>query len=265
MSNRRTSTSIQMISDYDGDLKELLDQVPSDEVTPILATRNMVLFPGVIVPIMIGRKASVSLIKRLKKNPEKLCAVFCQKDASVESPKYQDLYTIGVYARLMKVLEMPDGKNYTAIVQGLGRCHLDAITKTSPYLQGKMTPLKEELIDEKNEMFSMAFADLKQKVLEYIHKNEEMPDETSFAFENVGVGANGVNYFCTNLPLPIPDKIALLEEGNELNRTMAALKTVKKQIVFLDLRNNIQTQTKVDIDEQQKEYFLQQEIKNIRE
>ena len=87
MSNRRTSTSIQMISDYDGDLKELLDQVPSDEESPILATRNMVLFPGVIVPIMIGRKASVSLIKRLKKNPEKLFAVFCQKDSSVESPK----------------------------------------------------------------------------------------------------------------------------------------------------------------------------------
>lgn len=265
MSNRRTSTSIQMISDYDGDLKELLDQVPSDEESPILATRNMVLFPGVIVPIMIGRKASVSLIKRLKKNPEKLFAVFCQKDSSVESPKYQDLYSTGVFARLMKVLEMPDGKNYTAIVQGLGRCHLDAVVKTSPFLLGKMTPLKEELVDENNEMFVMAFSDLKQKVLEYIQKNEEMPNETSFAFENVNTGPNGVNYFCTNLPLPIPDKMTLIEEGNLLNRTMSALKVIKKQIVFLDLRNNIQSQTKVDIDEQQKEYFLQQEIKNIRE
>ncbi|MGI6223749.1 MAG: endopeptidase La [Prevotella sp.] len=265
MNNKRTSTSIQMISDYDGDIKELLNQVPSEDIIPILATRNMVLFPGVIVPIMIGRKSSVALVKRLKKNPEKLCAVFCQKDSSVDSPRMNDIYPIGVYARLMKVLEMPDGENYTAIVQGLGRCHLDSIVKATPFLQGTTSPLKEELVDKKNEMFVMAFGDLKQKVLEYIHKNEEMPDETSFAFENVNYGVNGVNYFCTNLPLPIADKIKLLEEPNVLNRTMEALKVVKKQIVFLDLRNNIQTQTKVDIDEQQKEYFLQQEIKNIRE
>ena len=154
-----------MISDYEGDLSELLSQVPSEDSVPVLATRNMVLFPGVIVPIMIGRKSSVALIKRLKKNPDKLCAVFCQKDSNVDSPRMADLYLTGVYARLMKVLEMPDGENYTAIVQGLGRCRLDSLVKTSPFLLGKTTPLKEELADDKDEMFAMAFGDLKQKVL----------------------------------------------------------------------------------------------------
>lgn len=265
MSSRKVSTSFQMISDYEGDIAELIAMTPDEENVPILTTRNMVLFPGVIVPIMVGRKSSISLVKKLKKNPNLICGLFCQKDANVERPKPEDLYTTGVYAKLMKLLEMPDGKNYTAIMQGLGRCHLESVDKTTPYLVGKTSPIAEELVDPSDTMFQVVFDDLKKKVVEYVQKNDELPNEASFAFENVPAGDNGVNYFCTNLPLPIADKMELLEENATMQRAINALRVINKEILFLDLRSNIQDRTRADLDEQQKEYFLQQEMKNIRE
>ena len=120
--DRKSNTSIQMIADYEGDISTLFD-APAPDVVPVLATRNLVLFPGVVTPILVGRTASMHLIDKLKSNPDRIFAVFCQKNSDIEEPGKRDLFTFGVYAKLVRVLEMSGpGGNLTVIVQGLGRC-----------------------------------------------------------------------------------------------------------------------------------------------
>lgn len=253
-----------MISDYEGDMKSLIDTKPTEDIIPIMATRNMVLFPGTMVPIVVGRKSNISLVKHLEKNPKAICAVICQRNASVEAPTQADLFPIGVYARVMKLLEMP-GDTMTVIMQGLGRCALTEIVKDHPYLMGKTEALEEELADKNDGMVNTAFKELHAKVNEYVHRNDDMPDETAFAFDNVNNPVSGVNYYCTNLPLPLEDKIQMLSDNGTLDRMLDLLKTLNRELQLLELKNNIQTKTKIDIDEQQREYFLQQQIKNIKE
>ena len=121
-----------MIADYDGDISSLLNTDIKGEI-PILTTRNLVIFPGVVSPILIGREPSIKLISYLEKHPEAMFGIFCQRDSNVDNPSFKDLYATGVYARMVKVIEMPGpGNNITAIVQGLGRCTLDNLTKTKP-------------------------------------------------------------------------------------------------------------------------------------
>ncbi len=266
MSRRQVSASIQMITDFDGDIQSLLSQVPTDEIIPILATRNMVLFPGSVAPILVGRKSSINLVKRLGDNPGTICAIFCQKNSGTESPTQRDLYETGVYARLVKVFEMPDGSgNITAIMQGLGRCTLESVTKTRPFLMGAVHPAPEEMADLNDKVFTTAFGNLQKKAQEFIHKNEEIPDATAFAFENVGNPIAGLNFFCTNLPFSINDKMELLRKNTTMDRIYEALRVLDKEIQLLDLKNNIQSKTRFELDEQQREYFLRQQMKNIRE
>ena len=138
--DKNQNTSIQMFADYEGDISTLLESNAPEEL-PVLATRNMVVFPGVLVPIFIGRKASVSLIRKLSKSEDPICAIFSQKDAEVDAPKQKDLYAMGVYAHLVRVIDMPGSENITAIFQAHGRCRLESITATRPYLKGTATPV----------------------------------------------------------------------------------------------------------------------------
>ena len=134
--NRRPITSFQMIADFDGDISTIFNKHTDDEL-PMLITRNLVVFPGVLTPIIIGRKQSLELINAIKGNEEKLFAVFAQRDASIEMPGEQDIFEQGVFARLVRLIDMPGpGENITAIVQGLGRCTRKDITKTRPYHMG---------------------------------------------------------------------------------------------------------------------------------
>lgn len=263
--DRRNNTSIQMIADYEGDINTLFD-TPTPDVVPILATRNLVLFPGVVTPILVGRLASVSLVNKLRKNPEQIFAVFCQKNADVEDPGKKDLYPLGVYAKLVRVLEMSGpGNNITAIVQGLGRCQLEDVVKRKPYLVAQTSKRPEVLADEESSEYHTAMEDLRNQTVEFIKANEEMPDEAQFAIANIHHDVIATNFICSNMPFDVDDKITMLEADNSLERVYTALKTLHKEMQLLQIKQTIRTKTREDIDEQQREYFLQQQIKNIKE
>ena len=263
--NKRFKTSIQMIADYDGDMAKLLNVNIEGEL-PILATRNIILFPGVIVPILIGRKQSLNLLEALGKNQDAVFAVFCQKDQNVENPGENDFMQYGVYAKLVKVLEMPGGgNNVTAIVQGMGRCQLDRITRKMPYIRGEVRPFPEELPNPDDTEFVTAIEDLRTTTLNYIHENEELPDDSQFALNTISNNIIAVNFVCTNLPFSIDDKIELLATTNVKDRVIGTLRVLHKEMQLLELKQNIRSKTREDLDEQQREYFLQQQIKNIKE
>ena len=254
-----------MIADYEGDISTLFD-TPTPDVVPVLATRNLVLFPGVVTPILVGRAASVSLVNKLKKDPEQVFAVFCQKNADIEEPGKKDLFPIGVYAKLVRVLEMSGpGNNITAIVQGLGRCQLEDVVKRKPYLVAQTTKKPEIFIGEDTSEYHTAMEDLRSQTVEFIKMNEEMPDEAQFAIANIHHDVIATNFICSNMPFDLNDKMHMLEADNSLERVYIALKTLNKEMQLLQIKQTIRSKTREDIDEQQREYFLQQQIKNIKE
>ena len=264
MSNK-PNTSIQMIADYEGDIKSLFETEVNGGI-PILATRNLVLFPGVILPITVGRPSSLNLINQLTKDPDMTFAVFCQKNPDVEEPTKRDLYNIGVYAKLIRVLELPGpSHNLTAIVQGLGRCRLESLKQHTPYLVGTTTPAHEVIPDAKDKEFHTAVDDLRQATTEYIKKNDEIPDESQFAIGNIRNDVIVVDFICSNLPFNTGDKINMLKADTMTARVIETLKALNKEIQLLQLKMNIRSKTREDIDEQQREYFLQQQIRNIKE
>ena len=254
-----------MIADYEGDISNLFNVNIEGEL-PILATRNMALFPGVIAPIIIGRKQSLSLLKNLQKKPDSIFAVFCQKNQEVEKPGESDLFEYGVYAKLVKILEMPGpGNNVTAIIQGLGRCQLVGITRTTPFILGETKASVEELPEPNDTEFNTAMEDLRSTTIQYIRLNDELPDESQFALNNISNDVIAVDFICTNLPFDIEDKANLLAADSIKDRVIGTLKVLHKEMQLLELKQNIRSKTREDLDEQQREYFLQQQIKNIKE
>ncbi|MCH3980765.1 MAG: endopeptidase La [Prevotella sp.] len=263
MSNK-PKTAIQMIADYEGDISSLFNVEVNGDV-PVLATRNLVLFPGVITPVIVGRKASLNLIEKIKKNEDATFAVFCQKNADVEEPTQKDLYPIGTYARLIRTLEMPgQGMNVTIIIQGLGRCHLDSITKQKPFLVGKTSAAPEIMPDKDDKQFNAAVDDLRKMAGRYIQENDEIPDESQFALANIGNPIVLIDFVGCNLPLSVMDKIKLLSYDSYVDRAFGCLKILNRELQLMDLQHDIRNKTHQDIDEQQREYFLQQQIKNIK-
>lgn len=257
------NSQIQMIADYEGDIETLFD-IQFDGVIPILATRNIVMFPGVICPILIGREQSVGLIEAMRANPNQIFAVFCQRNSDVEVPAMEDVYNIGVYAKLVKVIDLP-GNQKTAIVQGLGRCALEELYYTRPYFEGKVSSLPELLPKSNDKEFNTAVKTLRRSMEEYIQKNDDFPNESTFALQNISNNILVTNFVATNLPIAITDKMELLETEAIKDRLFQLLRVLSRELQFLDLKLNIQNKTHEDIDEQQREYFLHQQMRNIRE
>ena len=254
-----------MIADYEGDVTNLFN-INIDGELPILATRNIAIFPGVISPVIIGRKQSLSLLDKLRKHTDAAFAVFCQKDQEVENPGGKDLFEYGVYAKLVKVLEMPGpGNNLTAIIQGLGRCRLKSVTRTMPFMLGEVCPAMEDMPKEKDKEFATAMEDMRSTTLNYIRMNEDLPDESQFALNNISNNVIAVDFVCTNLPFSIEDKELLISTGSIKERVIQTLRVLHKEMQLLELKQNIRSKTREDLDEQQREYFLQQQIKNIKE
>ena len=254
-----------MIADYEGDVTNLFN-VNIDGELPILATRNIAIFPGVISPVIIGRKQSLNLLDKLRKHNDAAFAVFCQKDQEVENPEGTDLFEYGVYAKLVKVLEMPGpGNNLTAIIQGLGRCRLKSITRTMPFMLGEVCPAMEDMPKENDKEFATAMEDMRSTTLNYIRMNEDLPDESQFALNNISNNVIAVDFVCTNLPFSIEDKELLISTGSIKERVIQTLRVLHKEMQLLELKQNIRSKTREDLDEQQREYFLQQQIKNIKE
>ena len=261
MTNQNNNSAFSMIADVDGDLKDFFN-VKTPETVPVLALRNMVLFPGVVTPILIGRETSKTLVEKAERKGL-VIGVVAQRDSDVDFPNYEDLYTTGVYAKVMKIITLPNG-NVTAIVQGLGRMELEEIISTSPYLEGKASPIEEFEPEKKDREFKTAISDLRDLVNKYISLTEEIPDEANYAIKNISNSIMMLNFVCTNMPFNVKEKITMLEVDSIKERLFMCMKVLNREINLQNLKAEIRNKTREDIDEQQRNYFLQQQIKNMQ-
>ena len=250
-----------MIADIEGDFFELVNSDTPKEV-PILAVRNLVLFPGVVTPILIGRESSIALVRKAERKHLTI-GVLCQRDPDVDSPEKDDLYSFGVYAKVIKQLQLPNG-SLTAIVQGMGRMVLNDITGTSPYLTGSVEAVPELMPEKRDREFKTGMSDLRQLTNEYVSKNEEIPDEAMFALRNIENDVMALNFTCSNMPFNIKEKMMLLGVETVKERMFGVMKILNREINLQNLKQDIRNKTREDIDEQQRNYFLQQQIKNLQ-
>jgi ATP-dependent Lon protease len=250
-----------MIADIEGDFKDLVDVETPNEV-PILPVRNLVLFPGVVSPIIIGRESSLTLVKRAEKHGT-LIGIVSQRDPETDSPMLEDLYEYGVFAKVVKQLTLPNG-NVTVIIQAFGRLRLNQIIGTKPYLTGMVEPAPEIQPDKHDREWKTAMDDLRHLTRQYINMTEEIPDEATFAISNISNNVMALNFVCSNLPFSIKEKMELLCMESIKERLFGTMKALNREINLQNLRADIRNKTREDIDEQQKNYFLQQQIKNLQ-
>ena len=262
--NDISNSAFSMIADYGDDVNQVLS-TNFDGNVPILATRNMVLFPGVVSPILLGRTASINLVNAIRNQPNAVFAIFAQKMADTEMPITSDLYEEGVLAKLVRVIDHPGQANeVTAIVQGLGRCKLERMTGFAPFLTGIVHSHPEQYDGTDNSVFNTAIDDLRKLTTNYIQQNEDIPDEALFSIQNINNNIILLNYICSGLFFPVNEKINMLKEDSMQERVILALRALNRDMQLLELKQNIRTRTRYDLDEQQKEYFLQQQIRNIK-
>ncbi len=256
--------SFSLIADFDGNEEQLFEE-EIDKCLPILPLRNMVLFPGVVLPVAIGRKSSLKLVDEAFKKGHIIGAV-CQIRAEVERPEVDDLYPIGTVAKIVRVFEMPD-QTTTVILQGLQRFHLLDIhdAPSGQYLMGVVNQLKEILPTKDDPEFNILTDTCKDITIKYIQSSDNISQDSIFALRNIANRMFLVNYICANLPLKVEEKEALLKEDSLKQRAYRLLSFLKREQQLAELKANIQMRTKEDIDQQQREYFLQQQMKNIQD
>ncbi|UEB88894.1 endopeptidase La [Odoribacter splanchnicus DSM 20712] len=247
-----------------GDEKELLnDNMQIPDTLPILPLRNTVLFPGVIIPINIGRDKSLKLIKDSYRQSA-LIGVVAQKDTNTENPDINDLYQIGTVASILKILEMPDGTT-TAIIQGKRRFLLEDILYDDPYHVGKISLKKEEGVPENDPEYNAIAESLKDMASKIVKYSSHIPNEAGFALKNIESMLFLINFISSNTDVDYQNKQELLEIDNLKQRAIKLLEILSKQVSLLELKNDIQKKVKMDIDKQQREYFLHQQMKTIQD
>ena len=246
--------------DVDEDFTEGIEKV--GDTIPILPLRNMVLFPGVAMPVIIGRPKSMRLIKEAV-HKKSLIGVVCQKEMDTEDPVLEDLYTTGVIADIVRVLEMPDGST-TVILQGKKRFELNELTETDPYLSGKITVLEDTKPDKTDREFEALISTIKDLTIKMLGAVAEPPRDLIFSIKNNNV-LYVVNFSCSNIPSGSAEKQQLLLIGDLKERAYRLLFILNREYQLVELKASIQMKTHEDINQQQKEYFLQQQIKTIQE
>ncbi len=247
-----------------GDEKELLnDNMQIPDTLPILPLRNTVLFPGVIIPINIGRDKSLQLIRDSYKQ-NAMIGVIAQKDTNTENPTMNDLYKIGTVASILKILEMPDGTT-TAIIQGKKRFELEDILYDEPYHVGKIRTQKEESLPENDPEYNAISESLKDMAGKIVKYSSNIPNEAGFALKNIESMLFLINFISSNTDIDYRNKQELLEIDNLKQRAIKLLEILSKQVSLLELKNDIQKKVKMDIDKQQREYFLHQQMKTIQD
>lgn len=251
-----------VIADYDGDEKQLFN-VKLDKEIPILAVRNMVLFPGVILPVSVGRRSSMKLIQDAMAEG-KYIGVVCQKNPNIDQPGIKDIYTTGTIAKVVRTLELPD-KTTTVILQGTCRFQLTKVTQDDPYMMGTVKKLKEVLPVKDDEEFNAIASSCKDATLEYLRTADTLFGESQFAIQNIRNKMLFINFVCTNVSFPISEKEILLEEPSLKERGLGLLSILNRETQFANLKAKIQSKTHEDLNDQQREFFLQQQIRNIQE
>ena len=263
--------SLQNILDEEAELIPLMTPEDEEEIRkedvpetlPILPLRNTVLFPGVVIPITAGRDQSIKLIKEANKG-DKTIGVVAQKNEGTEDPGLEDIFHIGTVARILKILKMPDG-NTMVVLQGKKRFEIDALVQEKPYLKAKVKEIVEILPKKKDSEFKAIIDSIKDISLRIIKENPNLPTEASFAIKNIQSDSFLVNFVSSNLNLTTEEKQELLNINGLKSRALATLKKMNKELQRLELSNDIQSKVREDMDQQQREYYLHQQMKTIQE
>ena len=269
--NEHNNLSQEPMLDEDTDFIPLLSAEDEDnmhaesipETLSILPLRNTVLFPGVVIPITVGRDKSINLIKDAYKG-DRIIGVVTQKNDGIEEPQAEDLHSVGTVAHIIKMLRMPDG-NTTVIIQGKKRFRIKEFTQTEPYYKANTERFEETRPDKNDEEFQAIVSSLKDTALQIIQKSQHIPTEAGFALNNIESQNFMVNFISSNMNASSFEKQQLLELPDLKERATAVLSHLAKDLQMLELKNQIQNKVKVDMDKQQRDYFLHQQIKTIQE
>ncbi|OIQ22450.1 MAG: endopeptidase La [Flavobacterium sp. MedPE-SWcel] len=274
MSNKKIlnidSLSLQEI-DTDAELIPLMTPEDEEEMNnevlpealPILPLRNMVLFPGVVIPITAGRDKSIKLINDANASG-KVIGVVSQKDEEIEEPTAADINKIGTVARILRVLKMPDG-NTTVVIQGKKRFEIDEVTTEQPYLMATIKEVNETRPEKGDVEFATIIESVKDLAVQIIKESPNIPTEATFAIKNIESDSFLINFVSSNMNLSVADKQALLAKGDLKERAMETLRFMNLELQKLELKNDIQSKVRFDLDQQQREYFLHQQMKTIQE
>jgi ATP-dependent Lon protease len=238
------------------------EEVP--EVLPILPLRNTVLFPGVVIPITVGRDKSIRLIREYYKK-SRIIGVVAQKDPAVEDPEFDDLNVVGTVAYIIKILQMPDG-NTTAIIQGKRRFQVIELVQSDPYIKASVKAYDTHAeVTRDNSEFSALISSLKDLAIQIVHKSPNIPTEAAFAIKNIESPSFLVHFISSNLTIENSDKQKLLETRDLNERANLVLTHLAKELQMLDLKQHIQNKVKIDMDKQQRDFMLTQQLKTIQE
>jgi ATP-dependent Lon protease len=253
------SDFIPLISDEDEDIL-LSAKVP--DVLPILPLRNTVLFPGVVLPITVGRDKSLKLVRDAYKG-NKIIGTIAQVDSTIDEPTLKDLHKTGTVAQIIRILEMPDGST-SVIIQGKNRYQIAELIEEVPYIRAKVTILEEIKPKKKDSEYEAIVSALKDLSLRIINLSSNIPPEASFAVKNIESRAFLINFISSNSDIKLNEKQILLELSELKQRGIKLLEFLSKEVQMLELKNDIQSKVKVDIDQQQREYLLHQQMKTIQ-
>lgn len=251
---------IPLISSED---EEAMNKEKAPENLPILPLRNTVLFPGVVIPITVGRDKSIRLINEAQKS-DKIIGVVSQMDANIEEPNESDLNKVGTVASIIKMLKMPDG-NTTVIIQGKKRFEWTEITQTDPFMRAQIVEFDEARSEATKDENLALQESLKELALKIINQSPNIPSEAGFAIKNIDSLSFLVNFISSNMNAEVEEKQKLLELKDLKERAEKVLQLLTKELQMLKLKNDIQSKVKVDIDKQQREFFLHQQMKQIQE
>lgn len=242
---------------------EVFDETSIPNELPILPLRNTVLYPGVVIPITVGRDKSIKLIQDANKG-NKLIGVATQKDVQIEDPDFKDLHKIGTVAQILKMLKMPDGTT-TCILQGRRKIGLvDEITNT-PYFKATYSIISDKKPSEKDDEFNAIMSNVKDLAIQIIEQSPEIPTEATFAIKNIDSPSFLLHFICSNINASIFEKQQLLEFNSVKERALKVLELLSKELSILELKNQIRNKVKTDIDKQQRDYFLHQQLRQIQE
>ena len=244
--------------------EEAMNSEKIPEILAILPLRNTVLFPGVVIPITVGRDKSIRLIKDYYKG-DRIIGAVAQKDPGIEDPEFSDLNLVGTVAYILKILQMPDGSN-TAIIQGKRRFTINEQVQTEPYFKARVRPFdKPEIIPAGNKEFAALISSIKDLAVQIVSKSPNIPSEAAFAIKNIESPAFVVHFISSNLNIELAEKQSLLEVTDLAERARNVLTYLTRELQVLDLKQQIQSKVKIDLDKQQRDYLLNQQLKTIQE
>lgn len=255
---------ISIVTDELGDLDFDIDEKYLKEEIPILALRNTIIFPGTNLPITVARTKSLKALKTLQ-GKKGIIGLVCQKDANTEDPEQNDLYDIGVLGEIIRVIEIPNDPNVTVILQGKKRFRLDQITQTEPYLKARYTVKEHTAATEDDKEYEVLLDSIRDLTIHMLRMYGDPPKELINKLNESAKSPLLVNYCCTNLPVQGNEKQELLAIDDDKNRAYRLLMILNRETQMLEMKMNIQMKTREELNQQQKEYFLQQQIRTIQD